>query len=55
MEETNSGNLIGCVTNVTKEDDIKNLVQKTVETFGGLDYAFNVAGASRAGAIVDQS
>lgn len=55
MEETYKGNLIGCVTNVTKEADIEELVKKTVKTFGGLNYAFNVAGASRAGAIVDQS
>lgn len=55
MEKTNQGNLIGCVTNVTKESDIENLVQKTVETFGGLDYAFNVAGASKSGAIIEQS
>lgn len=55
MEETYKGSLIGCVTNVTKESDIEALVNKTVETFGGLDYAFNVAGASKLGAIVDQS
>jgi len=55
LEETNKGNLIGCVTNVTKEADIEALVSKTVETFGGLDYAFNVAGASKSGAIVEQS
>ena len=29
---------------VTREDDVKNLVAKTVETYGGLDYAFNNAG-----------
>ena len=55
MEEANQGNLIGCVTNVTKESHIEELVNRTVEKFGGLDYAFNVAGASKAGAIVDQS
>lgn len=55
MEQVNKGNLIGCVTNVTKESDIERLVQKTVDTFGGLDYGFNVAGASKAGAIIDQS
>lgn len=55
MEQVNKGNLIGCVTNVTKEYDIERLVQKTVDTFGGLDYGFNVAGASKAGAIIDQS
>ncbi|WP_243300169.1 SDR family NAD(P)-dependent oxidoreductase [Bacillus litorisediminis] len=55
MEQTHKGDLIGCVTNVTKEADIEALVQKTVETFGGLDFGFNVAGASRAGAITEQS
>lgn len=55
MEAANEGKVIGHVTNVTKEADIEALVKKTVETFGGLDYAFNVAGASKAGAIVDQS
>jgi NAD(P)-dependent dehydrogenase (short-subunit alcohol dehydrogenase family) len=55
LEEIHKGSLIGAVTNVTKEADIEALVQKTVETFGGLDYAFNVAGASKAGTIVDQS
>lgn len=55
LEEAHKGNLIGCVTNVTKESDIEALVQQTVDKFGRLDYAFNVAGASKAGAIVDQS
>ncbi|WP_047982636.1 SDR family NAD(P)-dependent oxidoreductase [Ornithinibacillus contaminans] len=55
MEEAHKGSVIGCVTNVTKESDVEALVSKTIDTFGGLDYAFNVAGASRAGAIVDQS
>lgn len=55
MEAAHKGKVIGCVTNVTKEADIETLVQKTVDAFGGLDYAFNVAGASKAGAIVDQS
>ncbi|WP_269410001.1 SDR family NAD(P)-dependent oxidoreductase [Lentibacillus daqui] len=55
LEEGHKGNLVGCVTNVAKEADIEALVKKTVDTFGGLDYAFNVAGASKEGAIVDQS
>lgn len=55
MEKLHNGALISSVTNVTKEADIKALVAKTVEAFGGLDYAFNVAGASKPGAIVDQS
>jgi len=55
MEEANQGNLIGVVTNVTKESDVEALVKKTVETFGRLDYGFNCAGASKPGTIVDQS
>lgn len=54
LEQQHKGNLLGVVTNVTKEDDIKNLVKKTTEAFGGLDIAFNVAGASKSGAIIDQ-
>lgn len=55
MEDKHQGQLLGVVTNVTIEKDVENLVQNTVNTFGGLDYAFNVAGASKAGAIIDQS
>src|SRR5690606_5445812 len=55
LEEEHKGNLIGVVTNVTKEKDIAALVQRTVDTFGGLDYGFNVAGASRSALITDQS
>ena len=31
-------------TDVTKEDDVKSLVEKTVKVYGRLDYAFNNAG-----------
>lgn len=55
MEKLHNGALISLVTNVTKVADIEALVAKTAEAFGGLDYAFNVAGASKPGAIVDQS
>jgi len=55
LETEHKGNLIGCLTNVTKEADIEALIQKTVDTFGGLNYAFNVAGASRSGLITDLS
>lgn len=55
LEEEHQGDVIGCVTNVTVETNLEEAVQKTVDTFGGLDYAFNVAGASRAGLIIDQS
>ena len=39
--------------NVTVEADAKALVALAAERFGGLDAAFNVAGASRPGYIVD--
>ncbi|MCU9614864.1 SDR family oxidoreductase [Caldibacillus lycopersici] len=55
LEEKSNGQVIGVVTNVTKQADVAALVQQTVDRFGGLDVAFNVAGASRAGAIIDQS
>lgn len=55
MERAHGGSLIGVVTNVTKEADVEALMKKTVDTFGGLDFAFNVAGASKAGAITEQS
>ena len=38
---------------VTREDDIEALVARAVDDFGGLDLAFNVAGASRPSYIVD--
>ena len=31
-------------TDVSRASDVKALVEKTVEAFGGLDYAFNNAG-----------
>lgn len=55
IEKVYADRVIGCMVNVTKEADIEELVAKTVEKFGGLDFAFNVAGASKPGAIVDQS
>src|SRR5699024_12666495 len=54
LEKEHGNNLLGVITNVTKDSDIKNLLTKTIEKFGHLDYAFNVAGASKAGAIIDQ-
>ena len=31
-------------THVTKEDDVKSLVEETIKVYGRLDYAFNNAG-----------
>lgn len=38
---------------VTVEDDVERLVRTCVDTWGGVDLAFNVAGASRPALIVD--
>lgn len=46
---------LGVQTNVTKEDQVKQLVETTVATFGGLNVAFNVAGASKMGTITQLS
>lgn len=53
LEDTHNGKVLGVATNVTVEADVEALVQKTVNTFGRLDFAFNVAGASKAGQITD--
>jgi NAD(P)-dependent dehydrogenase (short-subunit alcohol dehydrogenase family) len=53
LEKMHNGAVIGCVTNVTKEADIEALVNKTVEKFGKLDFAFNVAGGAKGGPILD--
>jgi NAD(P)-dependent dehydrogenase (short-subunit alcohol dehydrogenase family) len=37
-------NAIFMKCDVSKNDDVKNLIDKTLETFGRLDYAFNNAG-----------
>lgn len=46
--------LHGVTVNVTKEEDLEKAMKETVDTFGKLDYAFNVAGMSKAGLIIDQ-
>jgi meso-butanediol dehydrogenase / (S,S)-butanediol dehydrogenase / diacetyl reductase len=40
-------------TDVTKEADIERLIASAADRFGGVDLAFNVAGGSRPGYIVD--
>ncbi|WP_080840743.1 SDR family NAD(P)-dependent oxidoreductase [Cohnella massiliensis] len=46
---------VGVKTDVTQEAHVEALVGEAVERFGGLDIAFNVAGASKAGTIVNLS
>lgn len=55
MEAEFADRIAGVVTDVTREDDVVAMVAAAVERFGGLDVAFNVAGAARGGAIVDLS
>jgi NAD(P)-dependent dehydrogenase (short-subunit alcohol dehydrogenase family) len=40
----NGGEAIFVRTDVSRVEDVKNMMNVTVETFGGLDYAFNNAG-----------
>lgn len=42
--QKNNGTATAIVANVTKEEDIQNLVDKTVETYGTLDILVNNAG-----------
>lgn len=46
---------VPAVTDVTKEADVEAAVATAVERFGRLDLAFNVAGASKSGTILEQS
>lgn len=48
-------NYVPAVTDVTKEADVEAAVATAVERFGRLDLAFNVAGASKSGTILEQS
>lgn len=41
---SNGGEAIFIKTDVTKSDDVKNMVAQTVQKFGALDFAFNNAG-----------
>ncbi|WP_203427677.1 SDR family oxidoreductase [Rippkaea orientalis] len=49
------GEAVFVQADVTKASDIKAMVQKTVETYGRLDYAFNNAGSGTSGKIADLS
>lgn len=42
--EKEGGNSIFVKCDVSKEEDIKNLIEKTIDRFGRLDFAFNNAG-----------
>ncbi|GAA0373258.1 SDR family NAD(P)-dependent oxidoreductase [Bacillus horti] len=53
MSKELGDSFLGQKVNVTSEGDIEKLVSTTVDHFGGLHVAFNVAGASKPGAIMD--
>lgn len=55
MQKELGSNFLGMELDVTKEDQVEKLVATAVEQFGGLNYSFNVAGASRPGQIVELS
>jgi len=47
------GEAIFVKTDVTSEDDVKSLVEQTVETYGRIDVAFNNAGVEATGMVTD--
>lgn len=42
IESAHVGNILAVKTNVTVEQEVENLVNKTIETFGQLDYSLCV-------------
>lgn len=50
-----SAKLISVLADVSKEDDMKKLTEKTVDAFGGVDILVNSAGIQRYGTVVDTS
>ncbi|MGG0720332.1 SDR family NAD(P)-dependent oxidoreductase [Robertmurraya massiliosenegalensis] len=53
IESEFKGRVLGLKVNVTIENEVIEMVQKTIDTFGKLDIAFNVAGASKTGTITE--
>jgi NAD(P)-dependent dehydrogenase (short-subunit alcohol dehydrogenase family) len=47
------GSFLAAPADVTKESDVAEAIASAAAEFGGIDIAFNVAGASRVGPIVD--
>jgi NAD(P)-dependent dehydrogenase (short-subunit alcohol dehydrogenase family) len=50
-----SGEAVFVQADVTKASDVEAMVEKTLETYGRLDYAFNNAGSGTSGKVVDLS
>lgn len=54
MEEEYKGKFFAVSGDATNSEDVKEAVEKTIKQFGKIDTAFNVAGSSIFGTIVDQ-
>lgn len=52
--KASGGEAIFIKCDVSKDSDVKTMVEKTVQTFGRLDYAFNNAGIEGASAITHE-
>lgn len=55
LEEHYNGGVLAVKTDVTNEADVEAMVARAVEKFGRLDFAFNVAGASKPATITDMT
>lgn len=55
LEALGAGKVAYQKTDITKVDEIKQLVYKTVETFGGIQLLVNNAGGPSAGSFIDLS
>ncbi|RMF79389.1 MAG: glucose 1-dehydrogenase [Chloroflexi bacterium] len=49
----NGGNALFVQTDVSNSAQVQNAIHRTVETFGGLNYAFNNAGVAAMGPIIE--
>jgi len=50
-----SGDVIGIKADLTKEDEVRRLVEKTMEAFGAVDVLFNNAGMNHAAVLHETS
>lgn len=55
LEEKSPEKVTIVETDVTVEEDVQNFVDTAVSKYGQLDFAFNVAGLSKSGKILDQN
>lgn len=55
VEDQFNGRFLAVSGDVTNDEDIKDAINIIVDKFGGLDMAFNVAGGSKSGPILEQS